>query len=189
VIDAALALTAETGAFPTAEAIAERAGVAPRSVFYHFPDLRSLFGAAAETQSERHWSVLRPPVAEQGLATRIAEAVVQRAELYEHISAVRRVAARHEHEWPELADRMRDSRAMLRRHLRRALSPEIVDLDRPTVAALQAVGSWECWESLRYHQGLSAAAAIAAVTTLLTSTLRRAHGSQDPLCHHRPAAL
>jgi AcrR family transcriptional regulator len=173
VIDAALALTAETGAFPTAEAIAQRAGVAPRSVFYHFPDLRSLFGAAAETQGERHWTALRSPNSEDDLATRIAEAVAQRAELYEHISAVRRVAARHEHEWPELADRMRDSRALLRRHLRRALSPEILCLDRPTVAALQAGGSWEFWDSLRSHQGLSAAAAVTAVTTVLSSIINQ----------------
>src|SRR5438270_12136831 len=78
VIDAALTLTAELGAFPTAEAVAARAGLAPRSVFYHFLDLPSLFMAAAETQGQRHWIALHPVEAGLDLAIRIAEVVAQR---------------------------------------------------------------------------------------------------------------
>jgi TetR/AcrR family transcriptional regulator of autoinduction and epiphytic fitness len=174
VVDATLALVAEGQSFPTAQAIAARAGVAPRSVFHHFPDLDALFAEAADNQARRHWSVLQPPALDQPLADRLAAAVIQRAELYERISAIRRVAVRHEHDWPVVARRLRESRAALRRHLRAALSPEITRLDRPSAAALEAAGSWETWEVLRRHQALSVAAATAAVTHLLTSTLERA---------------
>lgn len=171
-IDAALALTAENNSFPTAQMIAARAGVATRSVFHHFPDLDALFAAAAETQGDRYWSRLRPPEPGLPLEARLAVAVAQRAELFEAISPVRRVAALHEHESTALAARMADARAALRRHLRRALVPEITTLDRPTQAVLEAAASWEMWDVLRRHQGLSVAAATKAVTTMLDATLR-----------------
>src|SRR5215204_7151666 len=38
---------------PTAERIAERANVSPRSVFKHFPDREALFAAASEIQEGR----------------------------------------------------------------------------------------------------------------------------------------
>lgn len=171
-IDAALELTAETGSFPTSQMIAERAGVATRSVFHHFPDLDALFAAAAETQVDRHWSRLQPPESGLSLEARLAAAVAQRVELFEAISPVRRVAVLHEHESSALAERVAEGRAGLRRHLRRALGPEITKLDRPTQAALEAAASWEMWEVLRRHQGLSAAGATAAVTSLLAATLQ-----------------
>lgn len=170
-IDAALALTAENGSFPTAQMIAEQAGVATRSVFHHFPDLDALFAAVAAAQADRYWSRLQPPEPGLTFEARVKAAVAQRAELFEAISAVRRVAARHEHESTALAARMSDARAALRRHLRRALIPEISRLDRPAQAALEAAASWEMWEVLRRRQGLSVAAATAAVTTLLEATM------------------
>ena len=180
VVDATLALVAEGQSFPTAQAIATRAGVAPRSVFHHFPDLDALFAEAADTQARRHWSVLQPPAPDQPLADRLAAAVTQRADLYERISAIRRVAVRHEHDWPVAARRLRESRSALRRHLRAAMSPEIRGVDRASAAALEAAGSWETWEVLRRHQALSVAAATAAVTHLLTSTLERALAVPSP---------
>lgn len=171
VIDAALELTAELGVFPTAGAVATRAGVSTRSLFNLFPDLPSLFIAAAETQGRRHWSLLQAPKPSLDLQARVADAVAQRVELFEHISPVRRVAVAHEHEWPVLAERMQESRAALRRHLRRALSPEIQSVDKATVSALEAGASWEFWDLLRNHHGLSAAVSTAAVVSLLTFTL------------------
>ena len=174
VVDAALTLVAEQQAFPTAQAIAARAGVATRSVFHHFPDLDTLFADAAATQAARYWGGLQPPPPHLPRPERLAVAVAQRAELFEGIGPVRRIAVLHEQEWPTLAGRLRQSRAALRRHLRTALQPEIVGLDRPTVAGLEAAASWEAWEVLRRHQGLSVSVSIAAVTGLLTATLDRA---------------
>ena len=67
VLDAVLALTEEGDLQPTARAVAERAGVATRSVFHHFTDLESMYADAAQTQMERHWlPLLRPVIGDPG---------------------------------------------------------------------------------------------------------------------------
>ena len=172
-MSAALELAVEYQRFPTAQEIAERAGVAIRSVFHHFPDLDALFTEAADTQAAQHWVLLRRPDPDLSLSDRLELAVAQRAELYERIGPLRRVAVMHQDESPTLRRRLQESRAALRRHLRLALSPEIDGLDRISAAALEAAASWETWEVLRRDQRLSAAAASAAVTALLASTLDR----------------
>ncbi|MEV5836938.1 TetR/AcrR family transcriptional regulator [Nocardia sp. NPDC052112] len=169
VLDAVLALTEEGNLQPTARAVAERAGVATRSVFHHFTDLESLYADAAQTQIERHWvRLLRPVTGDPG--QRIQTLVELRAELYERISGTRRAAVLREHESAVLAERLHESRVALRAHLRVNL-PELERLDRPVREAAYAAATWETWDVLRRHQGLSAAAARAAVGATLTALL------------------
>src|SRR5829696_7229434 len=76
---------------PTAERIAERAGVSPRSVFTHFPDREALFTAASEIQEKRVRDQLGdPPDRSAPLAERLAAFVDQRARLLEFVTPVRR---------------------------------------------------------------------------------------------------
>lgn len=166
VIDATLALIEAGDLQPTAQAIAGRAGVATRSVFHHFSDLESLYADVADTQAARHWGLLGPVTG--GLAERIEALVAQRARLYEEISSSRRAAMLHEHESAVLAERLRESRAALRSHLRRNLH-ELAHLERPAREAAAAAASWETWEVLRRHQGLSVEAAQAAVAEVLSA--------------------
>lgn len=174
IVDAALALVAAESTMPTAQAIADRAGVAKRSVFHHFPDMEGLFMEAADTQAARFWPLLRRPEPEARLEERIAAAVGQRSELFEAIGDVRRVAVLHEHRSEALADRMRQSRSALRRHLQRHLSPEFRELDRGAAEGVHAIASFETWESLRRHQGLPVAVARAAVASTIESAFERA---------------
>lgn len=171
IVDAALSLVTEQEALPTAQAVAARASVGTRSVFHHFPTLDSLLAEAADTQAARWWQVLQPPEPGHSLPERLAAAIAQRAQLFEQIGAVRRVAARHEPESPLLAERLRDSRMALRRHLRRALSPELARLERARAAGIEAAACWETWEVLRRHQNLSVTAATNAVTSIIESAL------------------
>lgn len=173
IVDAALTLVAEEGAFPTAQSIAGRAGVAKRSLFHHFPDMDSLLACTAETQAARHWHVLQPPAPGLDLEKRVHEAVHQRARLFEAIGDVRRVAARNEPGSQLLADRMKESRSALRRHIRRMLNPEYSALGRSRQEGVQAVASWEAWEVLRRHQGLSVDGAEASVKAMIESALER----------------
>ncbi len=169
IVDAALALVAERGVLPAGQAIAERAGVAKRSLFHHFPDMEGLLAQAAATQAERYWQVLQPPEPGRSLGERISTAVAQRAVLFEGIGDVRRAAVLYEPSSPALARLLKDSRAGLRRHLRRALSPEITGLGRTAQEGIQAMASWETWEVLRRHQGVSADGARAAVLSMIES--------------------
>ena len=171
VIDATLALIEEGDLHPTAQAVATRAGVAIRSVFHHFADLESLYSDAAQTQASRHWALLGSVTGE--LDGRVEGAVAMRAELYERISGTRRAAVVLEHDSPVLAERLRQSRSALRAHLRQNL-PELNDLGRPAREAAYAAASWENWEALRRHQGLSVDTAQAAVSSTLLSLLSTA---------------
>ena len=172
IVDAALAFVAEKDALPTAQQIAERAGVAPRSVFHHFASLDSLLAEAAQTQAERWWTLLSPPEPGLTLNQRLGAALAQRAALFEQIGAVRRVAVRLESSSEALAERLRGSRDALRRHLRRALNPELADLDPASVAGIEAAASWEMWDLLR--KDLSVDDATAAMAALIESALTRA---------------
>lgn len=174
IVDAALALVAEEGDFPTAQAIAAKAGVAKRSLFHHFPDMESLFACAADAQASRYWHVLQPPDAGADLAARIATAVDQRARLFEVIGDLRRIAVRYQTGSEVLSARLKESRSGLRRHLRRCLNPEYSALGRAGQEGVQAMAAWETWELLRRHQGLSAEAARAAVQGMIEAAFERA---------------
>lgn len=174
IVDAALALVAEDGSFPTAQSIADRAGVAKRSLFHHFPDMESLLAHAADTQAARHWPVLQPADPDLDLLGRVKVAVGQRSVLFEAIGEVRRVAVRYEGSSPVLSERMKESRSALRRHLRRLLNPEYAGLGRPSQEGVQAMASWETWDVLRRHQGLSVDAARSAVESMIQSAFTRA---------------
>jgi len=173
VIDAHLALLERGDLSPTAQAIAAEAGVSTRSVFHHFDDLESLFADTADTLAARHWHLLQPVDAALPVEERVRLLVAQRAVLFERITTTRRAAVVHEHDSPVLAKRLRESRAALRSHLRRNLAPEFTALDRDTQAGLEAAASWESWEVLRRHQGLSVSAATRALTHLLHVSLRQ----------------
>src|SRR5579871_2207866 len=60
VVDAILDLLQEGDLKPTAERVAERAGVSLRLVFHHFADLESLYAAAADRQFERLRPLIKP---------------------------------------------------------------------------------------------------------------------------------
>ncbi|WP_158675518.1 TetR/AcrR family transcriptional regulator [Nocardia stercoris] len=169
VLDAALALIDEGDLHPTAQAVAERAGVATRSLYHHFHDLETLYLSAAQTQIARHWGVLLDPVTGE-LGARIDALVTVRAKLYEGVTNVRRAAVLREHESVVLSERMNESRAALRAHLRTNL-PELEALGQAEREAVFAMGSWETWDVLRRHQGLTADAARAAVVAVLTRML------------------
>jgi TetR/AcrR family transcriptional regulator of autoinduction and epiphytic fitness len=172
IVDAALSFVAENDALPTAQQVAERAGVAPRSVFHHFASLDALLAEAAQTQAERWWTLLSPPEPGLSVIERLTAALAQRSALFEQIGAVRRVAVRHESTSEALAQRLAFSRDALRRHLRRTLNPELAELDPAGIAGIEAAGSWEMWDLLR--KDLSADAATAAMTALIESALNRA---------------
>lgn len=169
VLDAALALMEEGNLQPTAQAVAERAGVATRSVYHHFRDLETLYLDAAQTQISRHWVLLMEPVTGD-LDERIDRVVALRAELFERVAGTRRAALLREHESVVLSERLDESRAALRAHLRTHL-PELADLYPPARESAYALCAWETWDVLRRHQSLSVTAARAAVTTVLTRLL------------------
>jgi AcrR family transcriptional regulator len=173
VVDALLDLLEEGDLRPTAPRIAERAGISLRSVFHHFADLEALFAAAAERQTTRWRGLVRPIGPDGPLATRLAAFVRQRARVLEAVSPVRRAALRMEPFSPEIRARLQQVRELGRRDVERVFAHELAArrpaARRELLAALQATSSWPTWESLRAHQGLTAARARRVLTRILAA--------------------
>jgi TetR/AcrR family transcriptional regulator, regulator of autoinduction and epiphytic fitness len=171
IVDALLALLDEGEMRPTAERIAERAGVSERSVFQHFPDREQLFEAVARQQYERVVPTLRPVDASLPLAQRLDAFVEQRARLYELITGVRRAALLLEHESTAVAGWLATARKAKAAEVERVFRRELQGAGEDRRAALVAAAAWTAWEAYRVHQGLGVEQARAAMRAALAALL------------------
>ena len=161
---------------PTAERIAERAGCSPRSVFKHFPDRESLFGAASEIQEQRVRELMGdPPDADAPLDERLDAFVDQRARFHEFVTPVRRAALLTEPFSEVIAAKLtmaRTAGAAQVEHVFRAELDGVHGRARADLlAALCAIAAWPTWESLRNHQGLDAGRARQVLRQMLAAQL------------------
>ena len=174
-VDALLALLYEGQLQPTAERIAERAGVSERSLFQHFADREALYQAVAVQQYERIVPTLEPIDVSLPLSERIDAFVEQRARLLETVTPVRRAALLLEPESEVVASWLQTTRRQKARELERVFRPELDQLGQSErgvlLAALVAASAWTSWESLRAHQRLSVDRSRAAMATTLAGLL------------------
>jgi AcrR family transcriptional regulator len=174
-VDAMLDLLYEGDLQPTAERIADRAGVSERSVFQHFADREVLYQAVAMQQFERIMPTLRPIDPSRPLPERIDAFADQRSRLLEHVTPVRRAALLLEPSSEVVAGWLAKTRGAKASEVERIFRAELDALEEPrratVLGALVAASAWTSWESLRAHQGLSAERARAAMRLALASLL------------------
>ena len=156
---------------PTAERVAERAGVSERSIFQHFGDREALFNAAAVRQYERIMPTLHAIDTALPIEERLDAFVAQRASLLERVTSVRRAALLREHESETIAAWLTATRRAKAREVEKVFAAELDELapeSRATVlAAMVAASGWPAWESYRIHQRLGFDRAQAAMRTSL----------------------
>ncbi len=184
VVDALLALYEEGDLHPGADAVAERAGLSPRSVFRYFDDVDDLCRAAVERQQERVASLLVVAAAPSApLPARVEAVVGQRLALFDAIGAVGVVARLRAPFQPDLAAQLDRGRRLLRSQLRRLFAPELEMLGPERAAAALAAAdvlcSFEAHQLLRRDQGLGRARAGAVLTASLFALLRAEHPPED----------
>jgi TetR/AcrR family transcriptional regulator of autoinduction and epiphytic fitness len=176
-VDALLALLGEGQLQPTAERIAERAGVSERSVFQHFADREALYQAVALQQYERILPTLEAIDVSLPLPERIDAFVAQRTRLLETVTPVRRAALLLEPESEVVSGWLDGARRQKARELERVFRAELDHLEQPErgvlLSALVAASAWTAWEGLRAHQRLSAERSRAAMRTTLAALLAR----------------
>lgn len=160
VVDAMLDLLREHEEQPSAQQIADRAGVSLRTVFRHHDDMESLLATAVEHQMNRVGHHFEPVV-----AMSVDEFVDQRTELFEEIAGVRRAAVRH--------DRIEVVRAGLEQSHRslRSQAAAAFGIAGELLDAVDMATSWAAWDALRRDQGLAVQDAKAVVCTVLTRLL------------------
>ncbi len=166
IIDASLALMEEGDLIPTAQQISERAGVGIRSFFRHFEDMETLFATIDEQTRDTTEALYLGGDREGTLAERILHAVERRASGYEEQRNM--ILSTSAQLWR--SETLRKNYARYQRGLRKDLDdwlPELKKLARNQRESVDAIASFEMWNRLREHQGLSKAAAVDAVVDLL----------------------
>ncbi|MGH9049509.1 MAG: TetR/AcrR family transcriptional regulator [Acidimicrobiia bacterium] len=175
IVDALLTLYRGGELRPTAQQVAEAAGVAPRSVYHHFADMEGLIAEVAQRQLHDHGHLMDAPPVEGALAVRIAAVAAARCELFETVAPVRRAALLQVDRSPTV----RRNLATLGRRLRRKLEALFAsELDSRTPRArallldqLDLLTSWEAWDRLRSQQRLDAEHARAVLVDALATLL------------------
>ena len=160
---------------PTAQQVAERAGVGIRSVFRHFDDMDGLFATMDARLREDALPILREDPSPGALRARAKALVGRRVRLFERIAPYKRSANVQRWRSKFLSGR----HAMLVRELRAALLralPELSDAPPEWVETIDVLLSFEAWDRLRTDQRLSRERAQAAleraVVALLDKSLR-----------------
>ena len=156
---------------PTAQQVADHAGVGIRSVFRHFSEMDSLYEAmAARLEGEAAQHVMGG----QRIGTlpqRVHALTRQRATLFERISPYKRSANLQRWRSRFLQDRHLRMQRRLRADLLQWL-PELEEEPADLVEAIDLVTSFEAWERLRSDRQLSRKVAAAVMERAALALVR-----------------
>ena len=183
VIRAMLELIRETGEVPAVEEVADRADVSRRSVFRFFANRELLLRATIDLMSDEARGRFPLPEPSDGpIADRIGRFVDHRAEYYEFVTPVRRIAERKK----DVASPIREAQARSRAAEREHIGAYFADLAprHPTdrerwIDSVQLVASWNAWATLRLDYGRSVDEARAVVERSLSAIVDGHAGSDD----------
>lgn len=179
VVEALLSLYRESNLAPSADEIAERAGISARSLFRYFDDVDSLVRTAVARQQD-HLAPLYAVTArpDQPLADRVDRFVADRVRLLEAMGPVGQLARALAPKQPLVAAELGRIRAVLRDQLVDVFGPELDRLGRgeraEVLAALDVACSWEAQHLLRQDQGVSRATA----SRVMARSIRRLLGGE-----------
>ena len=158
IVEAMLELAREGEPAPSADAVAERAGVGRRTVFRLFKDMESLYREMHATMIARIEHIRAMEIEGETWRERFACLVDRRVRLFEEIMPIEAAANVHRHQSEFLRNAHAANSSMLRDIMLFVL-PKAAKADADLVEALDAAMSIETWRRLRWQQGLSAKAA------------------------------
>lgn len=166
IVDALISLLEEGDLQPTANRIADRAGISLRLIYHHFGDLESLYRAVAMRTNERLVERTHRVPLDLPLDERIEELVDQRADVLEWLSPVMRAAQLSIAPPPGLVGSRNALHTRGEREVQRVFARELDPLpaDERSVllSALNGTLFWGHWDDLR-KSGRSIEEARAAV--------------------------
>lgn len=181
ICEACLDLVQEGALQPSADQVAERAGVSRRSIFNHFADLAELYDAVVEVGMQRCAPLLETISADEPAARRVEHLVAVRSTFLEAAAPFTRALTAQALVGPATDQAQRVSRDALRlqhREVERLFERELLGLpatDRAQVLeAISAALSPLHWEYLRRSRGNSISRARAILQRTLRAVLRDA---------------
>lgn len=138
---------------PSADAVAEAAGVGRRTVFRLFDDMDGVYSEMHAIMSARLMPVFAAPLKGATWRERLDEIIERRARMFEDMLPVRVAADVHRHRSAFLQQGHKRLTRMQRETLK-AVLPANVEAEK--LEALDLALSIEAWRRLRHEQGLSA---------------------------------
>lgn len=168
--DALFTLVGEGIVQPTVQDVAQRAGVAMRSVFRHFSDMESLFASVDTRIRLEALALLREPNLRASVSDRISALARQRARIFEHIAPYKRAGDVQRWRSPYV----QGQQAQLVDELRARLHAWLPELDAAPAEVKEAVEltlSFESWDRLRRLQRLGTTRATAILDHMVRALL------------------
>jgi AcrR family transcriptional regulator len=166
IIEAALSLMDEGTLVPTAQQIADRAGVGIRSFFRHFADMDSLFLAADDMLLSSYEALFEVDDRTGALASRVTRAIDLYGNAFDKLRPI--ILCTQAQLWR--SSKLRENYAWHQKRLRKELElwlPEVAALPKDRREALHAVASFSMWHRLREFQGLSTKTSADIVSSLV----------------------
>ncbi len=175
IVDAHTALLREGELKPTAQEIAERAGVSVRTLWLAFGDMEGLLDATTDYWLESDWQLRDPVDPDSPLDERLERFSAERARRLENIAPAARSAALSEPFSQALRASRRHHVQRVRDAVEEVFAAELDGRD-PAVreelaTALTVAASWNAWSLLRDDLGLDVPAATAVVRHSLAALL------------------
>jgi TetR/AcrR family transcriptional regulator of autoinduction and epiphytic fitness len=154
VLEALAELIAEGDLSPTAEEIAERAGLSVRSIYHHFDDIEGLHRAVADEHLRTIASLIEPIPDDGPLEVRLDAFIAQRVLLFETAMPVYRASLLAAMDSPAIAERVALSHVGLRALTEQTFAIELDGAEPWRLEALDALTSLDGWVRLRVAQEL-----------------------------------
>jgi AcrR family transcriptional regulator len=170
IIDAMLALVNDGVLIPTAQQVADRAGVAIRTVFRHFDDMEALYAEVDATLRPVYEGMFLGMDRSGTLAERVLHAVECHANAYEHQALIHEMTTVMLWRSETVSQVYARNQRNLRKNLEQWL-PELKQVSKERREAIDAVTSFEFFSRLQKHQGLSKKACIKLIVNLVTDLL------------------
>ena len=166
IIEAALSLMDEGTLVPTAQQIADRAGVGIRSFFRHFADMDTLWAFADDMLISSYEALFEVEDRTGALSDRVARAIDLYGSAFDKLRPI--ILCTHAHLWRSA--KLRENYGWHQKRLRKELElwlPEVAALPRDRREAVHAVASFSMWHRLREFQGLSTKTSAEIVSSLV----------------------
>jgi AcrR family transcriptional regulator len=170
IIDAMIVLMNSGMYAPTAQKIADEAGVSIRTLFRHFPEMDMLYREVDEAIKPSYRRHFEKQLMTGPLEKRIVSAVNSRILTYIETAHVEK--ATHSLLWRSkfMQENYRRVQTNLRKNLVKAL-PELKKLSQESLDVVEAVTSFEFFERLHMHQNLSEKACKKLIINLVCEQL------------------
>lgn len=139
---------------PSAETVAETAGVGRRTVFRLFSDMEGVFREMHAVMVERISPMFAAPFQAATWRGRVEELIERRARMFEEMRPIKSAGDAHRHRSSFLQNEHRRI-TKLQRDTLLAVLPEKIRNDGERVEALDLALSFEAWRRLRQEQRLT----------------------------------